>query len=230
MNLVLIETTGNQSYLFATNKLRENVGASELTSKVGTQFVLESVRDVRGQDLWHDTMAEVWESLREERRNPWFEKDKYPVEVIIAASGKALLPVKEPNQGEEIIRVATLQALREAPGLEVRGVVIREFDFETTPLHPLIGEVHRQFEAPRASGSVPAIADPSASAASAWKSTRQARICTMAPAGSRPTPGWRMPCRPRRIKTHSSRNSGMLCEPRTARPYLSRMCRSSPRG
>jgi len=139
MNLVLIETSGNQAFIFATNKLRENVGASELTAQVGTRFVLKAVQAAGG---W------IPENRRDPKTFPAIS-DTNPVEVILAVSGKALLLVRDAAIGRQIVREVTLRALRDAPGLEVRGVVSQDFDFEKDALHPLIGEVHRQFEVVR---------------------------------------------------------------------------------
>jgi hypothetical protein len=121
VHLVLVETSGNQNYIFATNKLSENVGASELTARVGTQFVLEAVREAGGPGLWTDSMsmAEVRRAVRDGARNRPVDGSN-PVEVILAASGKALLLVREKAVGTRIIRQVTRLALKEAPGLEVR--------------------------------------------------------------------------------------------------------------
>lgn len=141
MNLVLIETSGNQAYIFASNKLRENVGASELTARVGTQFVWDAVKDVGGKFLPDADRCDPAKYPPLDAQNP--------VEVILAVSGKALLLVRDGDLGRQIVKLVTLRALREAPGLEVRGVVSEDFDFAHHKIHDVIRAVHREYEAIR---------------------------------------------------------------------------------
>jgi len=123
-HLVLIETSGNQAYLFATNRLAENIGASELTYKVGTQFVLEAVANQGGAKLWSKTDSP--QELRT-KLNKAPKIDKAAIEIIIATSGKALLLVKKKSVAQKIISEITERALRNAPGLDVCGVISESF-------------------------------------------------------------------------------------------------------
>jgi hypothetical protein len=155
MNIVLIETSANQRYIFATNKLRENVGASEITYRIGTQFVLEAVAEETKSPIYEDGDLDgrkIRANLLDPSLNPPIENGN-PVEVITATSGKALLLIKDKTFGEKIVRTVTARALREMPGLTVHGAISEGFnrldekdDKGEFKLHKAIGEVHRRLE------------------------------------------------------------------------------------
>jgi hypothetical protein len=147
MYLVLIETSGNQNYIFSTNKLKENIGASELTHRAGTKWVLDAVGEVTGLkslQIWKDS-DRLRKLLLDPKTNPQIENPETKVEIIIAASGKALLLVKTQADAKKIVQTVTHKALREAPGLEIAGVFC-EFDWEKHVLGETNKKVHKEHE------------------------------------------------------------------------------------
>ncbi|NEQ48345.1 MAG: hypothetical protein F6K00_34360 [Leptolyngbya sp. SIOISBB] len=152
--LVLIETSGNQNYIFSTNKLRENVGASELTYQAGTKWILEAVGVINDEEIlriWKNS-ARVRKLLRDSQKNPSIEDETLakPVEVITAASGKAFLLTREEAKAQEIIQSVTRKALVSAPGLDVSGVYVKIDDWQADgSLAKAVVQVYKQFERAR---------------------------------------------------------------------------------
>jgi hypothetical protein len=96
--LAQLETAGNQAFIFATNRLRENVGASFLLKQACDVWVHEACDEMRAED----PASEV------------------PVPVAIT-SGRALLFATEREPLRRLIEKVTLQSLIAAPGLTVTG-------------------------------------------------------------------------------------------------------------
>lgn len=141
--LVLIETSGNQRYIFSTNKLRENVGASELTYQVGTECVLNAVG--RDYDYEKDKDGNALHKLLLAEKPIENEKDEKAVEIIIATSGKALLLTKTSERAEEIVKKVTVGALKEMPGLTVHGAIVDCQD-NLKDIYQAVKRVHERFE------------------------------------------------------------------------------------
>ena len=123
MHLVLLETSGNQNFIFSTNKLRENIGASELTYRAGTQWVMDAVADITRNQQDFNNSEQLRAALLDQTFNRSIEITDVQVEVIIATSGKALILVKDRELGKQIIRTVTTRALKQAPGLDICGVI-----------------------------------------------------------------------------------------------------------
>ncbi|MBF2072923.1 MAG: hypothetical protein IGS50_04060 [Synechococcales cyanobacterium C42_A2020_086] len=150
--LVLIETSGNQRYIFETNRLRENIGASELTYQACTYWVGKAVDRQNPQKRFEN--CHTPEAFRNALRDqPCLEEANQEAEIIVAASGKALILTKAKDTAEAIISEVTRKALQEAPGLDIAGVyeaisVVKDFASEET-LANAIKQVHKTFEKAR---------------------------------------------------------------------------------
>ena len=151
--LVLLETSGNQAYIFSTNKLRDVVGASELTHRVGTRFVEESVREVFGRDFFVDQLLQEPDIASEASKG---------VEVVVATSGKAVLLVQGRDMARRLISAWSRRVFLEAPGVDATGVVSsapvdlqRAGDGEGSVAWAL-RDAHEEFERARALRTAPA--------------------------------------------------------------------------
>lgn len=149
--LVLLETSGNQNFIFSTNKLKENFGASEQTYRAGTEWVLHAISRECGNRLWDNNATTLRENLLSARKNPPIENDNSKIEVIVATSGKALLLTKDKGLAQRLIERVTRTALKVAPGLDICGVW-EEFNWydSNNSLGKANKRVHEEFAEVRA--------------------------------------------------------------------------------
>ncbi|WP_239375999.1 hypothetical protein [Frankia sp. Cj5] len=110
-HVVLIETSGNQAFIFETTKRRENVGASELIDGL-RQWVCDALTtEFSGFNL------------------DWRISNGQPAQLLVNAAGSAKIVVRDRERGKALVSQVTARALRAAPGLDVCGVVGECFDW-----------------------------------------------------------------------------------------------------
>ncbi|WP_239331863.1 hypothetical protein [Frankia sp. CiP3] len=110
-HVVLIETSGNQAFIFETTKRRENVGASEL---------------INGLGRWvDDALTTEFSGFNKN----WRISNGQPAQLLVNAAGGAKIVVRDPARGKALVSRVTTRALRAAPGLDVCGVVGECFDW-----------------------------------------------------------------------------------------------------
>ena len=84
------------------------------------------------------------------KKNPRIENsESRGVEVWYLSSGKAMLFVRDRSLGKDIIRRVTTTALRDYPGVAVRGAMVKLRSFEVEGIANAVRDVHQAIEQKR---------------------------------------------------------------------------------
>ena len=112
MHLVMLETNGNQRFIFSSPRLRDSVGASSLLTKL-EQWTAHELLATGAAAAWRTACG--LPDDREPHKSQWVSK----------SSGKVIFLVDSAQQAKDVISAVTSKALAEAPGMDVSGVFIR---------------------------------------------------------------------------------------------------------
>ncbi|MEH1885192.1 hypothetical protein [Nostoc sp.] len=120
--VTVVDTTGKQNYIFSSNRLRENIGASFLLSQSTKEWVEETLEKL-----------EVPKKCQEEA----IERSELNAELIYAAGGNALILFKTHEIAVRFTQILSKQVLKKAQGVNLL-VVHKDFDWERENLHSIV--------------------------------------------------------------------------------------------
>lgn len=137
--LTMLDTSGIQNYIFNSNRLQENIGASELVYRATTLWAFQALADLRHNIKFDDHQWSYIETLH-------MEKDGLDVEVIYAGGGNTFILFRDEEQARQTTGRLTRRILKEASGLTVVAQHL-PFDWENGNLSEKRQELLRNLAA-----------------------------------------------------------------------------------
>lgn len=132
--LTSIDTTGIQAYIFGSNALRENIGASELVERTIGAWLEAALDSVIGK-AHNFADADIKNDLQ-------LEASDLRAEVVMRGGGNALILFRDHADAVATIRHLSEHLLCDAPGLEI-AVAHLDFDWSHNALGGETGVVNR---------------------------------------------------------------------------------------
>jgi len=127
--LTVLDTAGIQNYIFGSNNLKHNVGASGLVHCATHEWVFENL--VKSGDTNVD--------LKGNFNTKTIESDNLKSELMYAGGGNALIIFNSIKLAKDFTKRLTIKALQEAPGLQLI-VTHKEFDWDANNLTEIINK------------------------------------------------------------------------------------------
>jgi hypothetical protein len=120
---LLIETVSIQNYVYASNKLLENVGASNIVTIVYQEKMLQAIQETLQSKVDKNLWKRQPETFQLEKNNTDFE-------IGYIGGGNALLFFRKTELAKKFIKKWTTELLVEAPGLNLAFAMNSTFNFD----------------------------------------------------------------------------------------------------
>jgi hypothetical protein len=123
--LTVIDTTGIQPYIFNSNRLRENIGASYLVSQATNQWVKDKLQEI---------------GVPQERQQEPIETSNLAAELIYASGGNATIVFRSIETAKEFTRKLSRYVLEHSPGINLVAAH-KKFNWDTDKLYDVVQEL-----------------------------------------------------------------------------------------
>lgn len=146
--LTLLDTSGIQDYIFSSNRLQENIGASELVYRATSLWVFDALERAGLTHNIKNPASHNWDFTKAtiEEKN-----SELHAEVVQAAGGNTLILFREFEHAVAFVQTLTLRLLNDAPGLTVLAQHKQDFDFDNGSLPDARRELESKMRAHKAS-------------------------------------------------------------------------------
>lgn len=142
--LTLLDTSGIQDYIFSSNRLQENIGASEIVYRAATLWAFKALEEAVGAAHNIVNSGSLDWTFDDSKR---IEEDPaLQAEALQAAGGNTVILFREKETSRRFVRALTLRILKEAPGLTLLAQHNDEFEFggKAANLPPALGQLHEK--------------------------------------------------------------------------------------
>ena len=137
--VTVLDTTGIQPYIFGSNRLRENIGASYLVSQATDNWVREALHTFAQQESNRKVYAFNPKNHQPDAK-PRIEDDGLTAELVYAGGGNTVLLFSEEKYAVKFTKILSKRILEEAPGINLVAVH-QEFDWDNKSLYEVVRDL-----------------------------------------------------------------------------------------
>jgi hypothetical protein len=115
LQLLAVDTVGIQKYIFSSNRLRENIGASHLIASVTGRWAFEAILKATSEIGGHHNVLDADGILSDVT----IERSDTAAEVLYSGGGNFVVLFRDINMQKRFVQTLSRRVLQEAPGLRL---------------------------------------------------------------------------------------------------------------